>query len=332
MTDVAVLGAGGWGTALADHLAAKGEDVLLWAYEPEVADAINLRHENAMYLPGAALAPKLRATSDSALAVRGRSVIVSVSPSQTVRAVLRSLSSVIERGAVVVGASKGIETGTRQRMSEVCEEELPGRPYVILSGPSFAKEVAQRQPTAVVAASVNAASATQTQRLFTTATFRVYTSNDVIGTELAGSLKNVIAIAAGMCDGLGLGNNPRAALITRGLAEMTRLGVALGADPRTFSGLAGVGDLVLTTCGALSRNRSLGVALAQGQSLAEFTAGHRSVVEGVYTARVALELAEQARVELPIVGKVAECLFEAKPPRLAIMELMERTPKPEQWT
>lgn len=332
MSGVAVLGAGGWGTALANHLAVKGEDVLLWALEADVADAINRRHENPVYLPGIALAPTLRATADAAQAAQGRPVILSVSPSQTVRSVLRPLGRVIEPDALVIGASKGIEIETLKRMSQVCAEELPGRPYVIVSGPSFAEEVAQRQPTAVVAASASSASAEQAQRLLTTSTFRVYTSGDVTGTELAGSFKNVIAIAAGMCDGLGLGNNPRAALITRGLAEMTRLGVALGADPRTFSGLAGVGDLVLTTCGALSRNRALGVALAQGETLEGFTASHRSVVEGVHTARVALRLAELARVEMPIALKVAQCLFEAKPPRQAIMELMERIPKPEQWT
>lgn len=330
MSAVAVLGAGSWGTALANHLATKGEDVLLWAHEAEVADAINQRHENPVYLPDVALAPSLRATADAVQAAAGRPVILSVSPSQMVRGVLRPLRNVIQPGALVIGASKGIETETLKRMSEVCAEELPGRPYVILSGPSFAEEVAQRQPTAVVAASVSGPAAEQAQRLLTTAMFRVYTSEDVTGTELAGSFKNVIAIAAGMCDGLGLGNNPRAALITRGLAEITRLGVALGADPRTFSGLAGVGDLVLTTCGALSRNRALGVALAQGETLAGFTATHRAVVEGVYTAQVALRMAGPAGVELPIARKVAECLFEAKPPRQAIMELMERTPKPEQ--
>ncbi len=330
MTDVAVLGAGCWGTVLANHLAAKGADVLLWSHDPAVADAINHRRENTVYLPGMALAPSLRATADPVEAARGRRVLLSVSPSQTVRAVLATLARVVPKDALVIGASKGIETGTLKRMSEVCAEELPGRPYVILSGPSFAAEVAQGQPTAVVAASGSSAAAEQAQRLFTTATFRVYTSGDVTGTELAGSVKNVIAIAAGMCDGLGLGNNPRAALITRGLAEMTRLGVALGADPRTFSGLAGVGDLVLTTCGALSRNRALGVALAQGETLAAFTSSHRAVVEGVYTARVALRLAERAGVEMPIAHKVAQCLFEAKPPRQAIMELMERIPKPEQ--
>jgi len=332
MTSVAVLGAGSWGTALADLLAAKGVDVLLWCYESEVAEAINRDHRNPVYLPGAELSLSLTATSDPVRTVRGRGVVISASPSQMVRSVLSPLAGAVKTDAVVVGVSKGIESGTLKTMSEVCAEALPGRPYVIMSGPSFAEEVAQHQPTAVVAASRNPEAAEQAQQLFSTSTFRVYTSGDVIGTELAGSFKNVIAIAAGMCDGLGLGNNPRAALITRGLAEMTRLGVALGADPRTFSGLAGVGDLVLTTCGALSRNRALGIALARGDTLEHFTASHRAVVEGVYTARVALELADRAGVEMPIAAKVAECLFEAKPPSLAIMELMERTPKPEQWT
>ncbi|HEV8195921.1 MAG TPA: NAD(P)H-dependent glycerol-3-phosphate dehydrogenase [Gemmatimonadales bacterium] len=332
MTEVAVLGAGSWGTVLADHLAARGHDVVLWAYEPEVADAINRTHENALYLPRIQLHPSLRATADAVDAVRGRPVVLSVSPSQRVRSVLTQVAGVAAPDALLIGASKGIETDTLKRMSEVCAEELPGRPYVILSGPSFAEEVAQRQPTAVVAASTSPAAAAQAQQLLTSGTFRVYTSGDVTGTELAGSFKNVIAIAAGMCDGLGLGNNPRAALITRGLAEITRLGVALGADPRTFSGLAGVGDLVLTTCGSLSRNRALGVALAQGETLSDFTASHHAVVEGVHTARVAVRMAEQARVEMPIAAKVAQCLFEAKPPRQAIMELMERIPKPEQWT
>ena len=265
-------------------------------------------------------------------AVRGRDVILSVSPSQMVRRVLSPLAPVVDSAALVVGASKGIEIESLKTMSQVVEDVMPGRPYVVLSGPSFAEEVEQRQPTAVVAASRDAAAAARTQQLFSGATFRVYTSRDVIGTELAGSLKNVIAIAAGMLDGLGLGNNPRAALITRGLAEITRLGVALGADPGTFAGLAGVGDLVLTTCGSLSRNRSLGVALGRGQSLAEYQAGHRAVIEGVDTARAAVQMAANAGVEMPITAKVAECLFEAKPVRQAIAELLERTLKPELWT
>lgn len=332
MTSVAVLGAGSWGTALANHLVRKQYDVLLWAYEAEVAEAINRDHRNPMYAPEARLEPALRATTDAAAAVRGREVILSVSPSQLVRRVLSPLAPVIDSAALVVGASKGIEIETLKTMSQVAEDVLPGRSYVVLSGPSFAEEVEQRQPTAVVAASRDAASAARVQQLFAASTFRVYTSGDVIGTELAGSLKNVIAIAAGMLDGLGLGNNPRAALITRGLAEITRLGVALGADPRTFAGLAGVGDLVLTTCGNLSRNRSLGVALGRGQTLADYQAGHRAVIEGVDTARAAVRMAARAGVEMPITAKVAECLFEAKPVRQAIAELMERTLKPELWT
>lgn len=332
MTGIAVLGAGSWGTALANHLVRRRCDVLLWSFEPEVAEAINREHHNPLYAPGVSLDPGLLATADPAEAVRGRKLVVSVSPSQTVRGVLTPLAPAIEPGAVIVGASKGIEIDTLMRMSEVVGEALPGHPYVVLSGPSFAEEVEQGQPTAVLAASRDPASAAEVQQLFATPAFRVYTSEDVVGTELAGSLKNVIAIAAGMLDGLGLGNNPRAALITRGLAEITRLGVAMGADPRTFAGLAGVGDLVLTTCGTLSRNRALGVALGQGRTLAEFQAGHRSVVEGVDTARAAVRMAERAGVEMPIAGKVAECLFEAKPVRRAIVELMERTLKPELWT
>ena len=327
-----MLGAGRWGTALANLLVRKQCDVLLWAYEPEVAESINREHRNPLYAPGASLDPSLRATSDAAAAVSGRDVIVSVSPSQLVRRVLSPLAGVVDSAALVVGASKGIEIDTLKTMSQVAEEVLPGRPYVVLSGPSFAEEVEQRQPTAVVAASGNPAAAARAQQLFSAPAFRVYTSGDVVGTELAGSLKNVIAIAAGMLDGLGLGNNPRAALITRGLAEMTRLGVALGADRSTFAGLAGVGDLVLTTCGSLSRNRSLGVALGRGQSLAEYRAGHRAVIEGVDTARAAVRMAARAEVEMPIAAKVAECLFEAKPVRQAIAELMERTLKPELWT
>lgn len=332
MTGITVLGAGSWGTALAHHLVRRRCDVLLWSFEPEVAEAINREHHNPLYAPGVSLDPGLRATADSAEAVRGRKLIVSVSPSQTVRRVLASLAQSVESDAVIVGASKGIEIDTLMRMSEVVDAALPGHRYVVLSGPSFAEEVEQGQPTAVVAASRDPAAAAEVQQLFATPTFRVYTSEDVVGTELAGSLKNVIAIAAGMLDGLGLGNNPRAALITRGLAEITRLGVAMGADPRTFAGLAGVGDLVLTTCGNLSRNRALGVALGQGRTLAEFQAGHRSVVEGVDTARAAVRMAERAGVEMPITAKVAECLFEAKPVRQAIVELMERTLKPELWT
>lgn len=329
---IAVLGAGSWGTVLAHHLATKGCDVVLWAREPAVAEEVTQAHRNSTYLPGRALAVSLKATADGRHAVSNRELLVCAVPSQFVRGVLEEVAGAVTENALLVGASKGIEIESLKRISEVAAETLPGRDYVILSGPSFAEEVFDGQPTALVAASRNRSAAGRVQELFSGAALRVYTSDDVIGTELAGAFKNVIAIAAGMCEGLGLGNNPRAALVTRGLAEITRLGVALGADPLTFAGLAGVGDLVLTTCGTLSRNRSLGVALGRGESLEAYCAGRHSVIEGVHTAKLALRLARRAGVELPIAAKVAECLFEGKAPRQAITELMERSPKPEQWT
>lgn len=329
---VAVLGAGSWGTTLADLLARKGLPVVLWAYEPAVAESINQRHENALYLAGCQLDARLRATTDAAAAVRGADVVVSASPSHVVRGVLTSVAGAVGAATVVASATKGIETDTLALMSDVAAEALPGRPFVALSGPSFAQEVYQGQPTAVVAASADPAAALAVQQLFATGYFRVYSNRDVVGTELAGALKNVIAIAAGILEGLGLGNNPRAALITRGLAEMSRLGAALGADPRTFAGLAGMGDLILTTCGALSRNRALGVAVAGGETLEHHRSGHRTVAEGANTARAAVRLAARHGVEMPICEKVAEVLFESKPPRQAIAELMERTLKPEQGT
>lgn len=329
---VTVLGAGSWGTTLADLLARKGLPVVLWAYEPAVAESINQGHENALYLAGCQLDARLRATTDAAAAVRGADVVVSASPSHVVRGVLTSVAGAVGATAVVASATKGIETDTLALMSDVAAEALPGRPFVALSGPSFAQEVYQGQPTAVVAASADPAAALAVQQLFATGYFRVYSNRDVVGTELAGALKNVIAIAAGILEGLGLGNNPRAALITRGLAEMSRLGAALGADPRTFAGLAGMGDLILTTCGALSRNRALGVAVAGGETLEHHRSGHRTVAEGANTARAAVRLAARHGVEMPICEKVAEVLFENKPPRQAIAELMERTLKPEQGT
>lgn len=329
MTTVAVLGAGSWGTVLANHLASQGQDVLLWARDPELARAINEQHCNPSYLPGKPLHQQLRATTDPARAVHGCKVVVIAVPSQAVRSTLQAIGPVSATGIVLVGASKGIESDSLLRMSEVAAAIVPEQVYVVLSGPSFAIEMIEGQPTAVVAASASPEAADLVQNLFTAGPLRVYTSRDVLGTELAGAFKNVIAIAAGMCEGLGLGNNPRAALITRGLAELSRLGAALGADPRTFSGLAGMGDLVLTCCGVLSRNRALGVALGQGESMESYLSRHRVVVEGVPTARIALRMAERAGVELPLAGKVAECLFSGKSPRVAIAELMERVPKPE---
>ncbi len=328
---VAVLGAGSWGTTLADLLARKGLDVTLWAYEAEVLASLNRQHENPFFLPGCPLDPGLRASGDP-VAAAAAPVVVCAAPSHAVRSVLTSAAPGIAPEAIVVSVTKGMDPESLRFPSELAALVLPGRRFVALSGPSFAREVYDRQPTAVVASSLDAGAARAIQELFATAYFRVYRNADVRGTEIAGALKNVIAIAAGVLEGLGLGNNPRAALITRGLAEITRLGMALGAEPSTFAGLAGMGDLVLTTTGALSRNRALGIALAQGQSLDDYVASHRTVAEGVNTARAAVELGRRAEVELPIAAQVAALLFEGKRPAQAIAELMERTLKPEQWT
>jgi glycerol-3-phosphate dehydrogenase (NAD(P)+) len=331
MTQVAVLGAGSWGTTLANLLALKGEKVRLWAYEPEVVEAINRRHENPLFLPGYQLAPGLEAYTDPRDAVADAPVIVSAAPSHAVRKVISQVRGSVKPGTLVVSATKGIETDTLALMSEVVAACVPGARFVALSGPSFAQEVCQGQPTLVVAAARAAGDAHDAQRLFATPKFRVYTHDDVLGVELAGALKNVIAIAAGILEGLGMGHNPRAALITRGLAEITRLGVALGASPLTFAGLAGMGDLILTTTGDLSRNRALGVALAQGQTLEQFRAAHRSVAEGANTSKAGAALGSRMGVELPIIEKVGDVLFNGKPARDGIAELMARELKSEQW-
>lgn len=331
MTVIAVLGAGSWGTTLANLLAAKGEQVRLWAYEREVVEEINRSHENPVFLPGVRLEPGLKAYGDAKEAVAGAPVIVSVAPSHAVRSVIRGLEGSVRPDTLVVSATKGIETDTLALMSSVFEECLPRVRFAALSGPSFAQEVCEGQPTLVVAASHDDSTARDAQRIFATPTFRVYSHDDVVGVELGGALKNVIAIAAGILEGLGLGHNPRAALITRGLAEITRLGMALGARPLTFAGLAGMGDLILTTTGSLSRNRALGVALAQGQTLDQYRATHRSVAEGANTSKAGAALGHRMGVELPIIEKVCEVLFSGKPAREGIAELMARELKSEQW-
>jgi glycerol-3-phosphate dehydrogenase (NAD(P)+) len=331
MTLVAVLGAGSWGTTLANLLAMKGDTVRIWAYEPEVVQAINREHQNPVFLPDVPLHPGLLAYGDAREAVADVPVIVSAAPSHAVRSVIRRITDVIKPEVLVVSATKGIETDTLALMSAVFQECLPEVRFAALSGPSFATEVCQGQPTLVVAASRTEATAQAAQQIFATPTFRVYSHHDVIGVELAGALKNVIAIAAGILEGLGLGHNPRAALITRGLAEITRLGVALGASPLTFAGLAGMGDLILTATGNLSRNRALGIALAQGQTFEEYRAQHRSVAEGANTSRAGAALGARMGVELPIIEKVGEVLFSGKLAREGIGELMARELKSEQW-
>ncbi len=328
---IGVLGAGSWGTTLADLLARKGYEVRLWAYEPEVVDAINRTHENPAFLPGAALHHRLTARADAREAVAGAEAVVSVAPSHAVRAVVRRVAGCVSDGTLIVSATKGLEVESLERMSTVLAETLPNARVAVLSGPSFAQEVHQGQPTAVVAAAADAATARDAQQVFATPAFRVYSHHDVIGVELAGALKNVMAIAAGILEGLGLGDNPRAALITRGLAEMSRLGVALGADPLTFAGLAGMGDLILTACGRLSRNRALGVALAEGETFEQYREAHKSVAEGANASRAASALAAQVGVELPITAQVYDVLFRGKPARESVAELMGRELKAEQW-
>jgi glycerol-3-phosphate dehydrogenase (NAD(P)+) len=330
---IAVVGGGAWGTALADLLARKGDTVTLWAREREVVGAVNRDHANPVFLPGASLAPTLRAEGDLGAAVRGAEVVVSAAPAHAVRPVMAQAATAFPKvPPLVVSVSKGLDPERLERPSSVLGDVLPpGTPIAVLSGPSFAQEVYERQPTAVVAAAADHAVAQRAQRVFSAGYFRVYWHTDVVGVELAGALKNVIAIAAGILEGLGLGYNTRAAVITRGLAEITRLGVALGAEPMTFAGLAGLGDLILTATGALSRNRSLGVALGQGQTFAQAQAGKPTVAEGVNTTRTAVALGERHGVELPIAREVADVLFRGKAPRQAVADLMERDLKAEQW-
>lgn len=320
----AVIGAGAWGTALAGVLADKGNEVVMWAHEPDVAQAISAMHVNPRFLPGVDLAAGISATTEMAAALDDVDFVVMAAPSHVLRAVARDCSACMRRDALVVVATKGIERERLALMTEVVVDELPARSVVALSGPSFAAEVAARQPTAIVAASRDAAAAASVQEVFSSSTFRVYTNDDVIGVELGGALKNVMAVATGISDGLELGFNARAALITRGLAEITRLGVRLGARPATFAGLAGIGDLVLTCTGSLSRNRAVGVEIGRGRTLAEATSGRDTVAEGVVTTQSARALAEREGVEMPIVGAVYSVLFERQPARWALVELMAR--------
>jgi len=320
----AVVGAGAWGTALADLLSRNGHEVRLWAYEPDVVESVNKKHENVRFLGGHSLTPQLRATGDVEGAVEGAELVTLATPSHVLRSILRSAAKSLASSAPIVVASKGIEKGTLCLMTEVAEQEVAGATVVALSGPSFAKEVVSCQPTAVVVASENDSAAEIAQRAFSSPYFRTYTHTDVIGVELGGALKNVMAVATGIAEGLGLGFNARAALVTRGLAEMTRLGLALGAEQSTFAGLAGLGDLVLTCTGSLSRNRAVGVEVGKGRTLEDVLRDKETVAEGVVTAQSARELAAREGVEMPIVDTVNRVLFEGQSARSAIAALMSR--------
>ena len=320
----AVVGAGAWGTALADLLARNGHEVKLWAYEPDVVATINQKHENVRFLGGHALSPSLEAVGDIGRAVAGAELVTLATPSHVLRRIVKSAAGSLPRGTPLVVATKGIEKGTLCLMTEVAEQEVHGATVVALSGPSFAVEVVSGQPTAVVVASEGDEAAATAQRAFSSAYFRAYTHTDVIGVELGGALKNVMAVATGIAEGLGLGFNARAALVTRGLAEMTRLGSALGAQQSTFAGLAGLGDLVLTCTGSLSRNRAVGVELGKGRKLDDVLRDKETVAEGVITAQSARELAAREGIEMPIVDTVNRVLFEGQPARSAIAALMTR--------
>lgn len=330
---VSVIGAGSWGTTLANLLAKKGHPVRIWSYEADVARTINGSRENSKYLSGVELSARLTATTELEEALEDARVVVSVSPAQHVRGLMSRASEWIDDDALIVSASKGIETATLETMADALDEALPrsASRTSFLSGPSFALEVAREQPTAVAVASRSDERARQTQMLFQTDYFRVYTNPDVRGVELGGALKNVIAIASGIAAGLGLGHNATAALITRGLAEMTRIGLALGASPLTFAGLAGMGDLILTCTGELSRNRTVGLELGRGRTLDDVLGGMTMVAEGVETARATHALARKHDVEMPITEEVYAVLFEGRDPKDALEALMTREPKAENW-
>jgi glycerol-3-phosphate dehydrogenase (NAD(P)+) len=314
---------------LADRLAYNDHTVTMWAYEPDVVESINTHHTNR-FLADVSLHPAIAAASEIEHAVRDADLVLMAAPSHVTRAVAESVQPFLKRDALVVVASKGIEQHSLALMTTVVEEVFGIGPAIALSGPSFAAEVAQGQPTAVVAACADPLHALVVQQAFSGNTFRVYTQDDVTGVELGGSLKNVMAVATGIAEGLGLGFNARAALITRGLAEMTRLGCALGATASTFAGLAGMGDLVLTCTGSLSRNRAVGLAIGEGATLDEVLAGRETVAEGVITTRSAKALAERHAVSMPIVDAVYGVLFDGRSSRETMIELMNRDLRAEQ--
>lgn len=333
MSQLTILGAGSYGTALAMVLAPRYERLILWSFEQELAEQMQAHRENRKYLEGFRLPPNVRVVSRLADALEAADVVLGAVPSMHVRSVFSQALPYLPPGAPIVSATKGVERGTSLRMSEVIaavtRPKFPAR-IAVLSGPSFAKELARGEPTLVAASAVDGALAARVQQEFTGPTFRIYTNTDPIGTELGGALKNVIAIAAGVSSGLGLGSNAMAGLLTRGLAELTRLAVSLGAQAATLSGLAGLGDLILTCTGELSRNRRVGLELARGRTLAEIQEGMHMVAEGVENTYSAVELARRQRVSMPIAETMHAIFEQGKSPHDALRELMEREPGAEQ--
>ncbi len=331
MASVGVIGSGAWGTTLALLLANKGAETTLWEHRPERAFEMQQRRENALFLPGIRFPGALHVTSHIKEAVEEKDMLLLVTPSQLMRENVRMLAPYVSRKTLFVSGSKGIEISSLKRMTEVVKEELPamGRRVVALSGPTIAREVAEGKPTAAVVVAEDPEVAVQARILLTTSQFRVYTADDVVGVELGGAFKNIIAIGAGIIDGMDMGENAKAAFITRGLAELVRLGLAAGANPFTFVGLAGIGDLIVTCASPLSRNQQLGRRLAAGEKLEDILASTHTVAEGVSTTRAALKLAKRYQVELPITYQLSQVLFEGLDPHEAVPELMMRDPKHE---
>jgi glycerol-3-phosphate dehydrogenase (NAD(P)+) len=328
MSYIAVIGAGSWGTTLAHLLSDKGFDITLWVHEKELSDEIEQTGINSVYLPDVRLPDTIHVTSSLSKALTKARYIVNAVPAQYTRSVFKEVTSCLTDEAIIVSVAKGIERGTLLTVSSILKE-LSAHPVAVLSGPSFAKEVIKKLPTAVTLATENIHTGVLLQEIFNVNHFRVYTHDDLLGVELGGALKNVMAIASGIADSLGLGNNARASLITRGLIEMTRLGIAMGAKERTFSGLSGIGDLVLTCSSPLSRNYTVGVKLGQGMKLKDILSQMRSVAEGVATAESAYELSIKYRVEMPIIEQVYKVVYEDKDAVLAVKDLMERSLKSE---
>ncbi len=326
--NMAVIGAGSWGTTVAS-LAAANTPTTLWARRPEIVDAINTRHVNPDYIGGAPLTPALRASASLEDTVGSADIVVMAVPSQGFRQVLSEAAPHIRPWVPVVSLSKGLESGSMLRMSQVANDVMPGHPVAVLTGPNLASEIAVGQPAASVVAIDDAVIATALQQLFSSPTFRVYTNPDVIGCEIAGVVKNVIAIASGIATGMGFGDNTRATLITRGLAEMTRLALALGGTLESLAGLAGMGDLIATCSSASSRNTTVGIRLGKGEALGDIVASTSMVAEGVRSSKVVLELAQQHGVDMPIVEQVVAVCHEGKPAADALVALMSRRARPE---
>ncbi|MCH7977348.1 MAG: NAD(P)-dependent glycerol-3-phosphate dehydrogenase [Acidobacteria bacterium] len=332
MKNVAIIGAGGWGTALAIALARKAGTIRLWVFEPDLCESLRKTRVNDLYLPGFRIPENVEPTGDLSVALAGAEMILSVPPSHHLRGIYQQMLPWLEPHQIFVSATKGLENNSLLRMSQVIEESLQAKfqpKLAVISGPTFSKEVAQGQPAALVVASSDESLALLVQREFSHSAFRLYTNNDVVGVELGGAVKNVIAIAAGVCDGLGMGANAIAALITRGLSEITRLACACGGRRETMAGLAGLGDLVLTCTGGLSRNRTVGVKLGEGQSLTEILKPMRMVAEGINTTAATLQLARQKGVEMPITEQMHALLYHNCSPQDAVRNLMERSLKAE---